>query len=266
MSGNGRVNPEEIAGRLEDAWRDRRPIPPLSESLGLDSAETAYAIQTAWSRMRLAGGERVLGHKIGLTSQAMRDQLSVHEPDYGQLWESRFYPAKDGTVTVPAGVFVQPRVESELAFLLGAPLEGTGITRDQVVAATEAVAVSIEIIDSRITDWRIRLVDTVADNASYGAFTLGPWDPELVTADLRTLGMIVTRNGGTEVEAVGHAVLGDPYLAVAWLANKLNGLGTAVKAGDIVLSGSLGKAIPAAHGDTFTVETYGQPALTAIFG
>jgi 2-keto-4-pentenoate hydratase len=259
------VNPEEIAGRLDEAWRDRRPILPLSETLGLDSPEVAYRIQTCWARLRAAGGETSLGHKIGLTSQAMRDQIGVSEPDYGQLWSSRFFVAQDGKVTVPGDVFVQPRVEGELAFLLGKPLEGADITREQVLDATEAVAVSVEIIDSRITDWRIKLVDTIADNASYGAFTLGPWDATLAQRDLRTIGMLVQHNGAVEVEAVGNAVLGDPLLAVAWMAGTLNRLGTPVKEGDIVLSGSFGRSLPASRGDEFVVETHGQPALIVRF-
>jgi 2-keto-4-pentenoate hydratase len=260
------VNPDKVAAQLEDAWRDRRAISPLSETLGLDSPADAYAIQTSWARLRAAAGETSLGHKIGLTSQGMRDQLGVYEPDYGQLWASRFFPAEAGHVTLPADVFLQPRLEGELAFLLGKPLEGADITREQVLDATDAVAVSVEIIDSRITDWKIKLVDTIADNASYGAFTLGPWDAALGRTDLRTIGMLVQRNGSVVLEATGSAVLGDPLLSVAWLASKLNDLGTVVNAGDIVLAGAFGASIPAQRGDEFVVETYGQPSLTVRFG
>jgi 2-keto-4-pentenoate hydratase len=260
------MNHDEIARRLDDAWRNRRAIAPLSETFGLRSPADAYAIQTSWARLRTAGGEEVLGHKIGLTSQAMRDQIGVDEPDYGQLWGSRFYPVEDGVATVPAGVFVQPRVEGELAFLMGKPLEGADVTGEQVLAATEAIAVAVEIIDSRITDWRITLVDTIADNASYGAFTLGPWDRTLGQADLRTIGMLVQHNGAIEVEAVGNAVFGDPVRAVAWLATTLNRLGTTINAGDIVLSGSFGRSIPARHGDEFVVQAHGQAPLTVRFG
>lgn len=254
------------ARRLEDAWRDKKPISPLSESIGLESPVDAYAIQSAWGRMRLRDGDRVMGHKIGLTSQAMRDQLGVYEPDYGQLWESRFYPLEDGRVIMPADVFLQPRLEGELAFLLGDSLAGDDIGREQVLAATEAVAVSAEVIDSRITDWRIKLVDTIADNASYGAFTLGPWDRRLAGQDLRDIGMVVKRNGKIEVEAVGSDVFGDPVLSVAWLANKLNQLGVTMNAGDIVLAGSFGRSVTAAYGDEFVIDTTGQPSVTVRFG
>lgn len=260
------MTPNQEARRLEDAWRDKRPISPLSESIGLESSVDAYAIQSSWGRMRASDGDRVLGHKIGLTSQAMRDQLGVYEPDYGQLWESRFYPLTDGLVTMPADIFLQPRLEGELAFLLSKPLAGGDIGREEVLAATEAVAVSAEVIDSRITDWRIKLVDTIADNASYGAFTLGPWDSLLAGADLRDIGMVVKRNGSTEVEAVGSDVFGDPVLSVAWLANKLNQFGVTMNAGDIVLAGSFGRSIPASPGDEFVIDTTGQPRVTVRFG
>jgi 2-keto-4-pentenoate hydratase len=256
---------EEMARRLDRAWQERAAVPPLRESHGLDSALVAYQVQSRWSELREERGERVIGHKIGLTSAAMREQMGVGEPDYGRLWESRFYPAEDGTATIPADVFVQPRLEGELAFLIGKPLAGAGCTVEQVLAATEAVAVAAEIVDSRIADWRISLVDTIADNASYGAFTLGPWDAGLIHADLRTIGMLMSRNGEPEVEAVGHAVLGHPAQAVAWLASTLAGFGVAMAPGDVVLSGALGRSVPAVRGDEFLLETHGQPPLTVTF-
>jgi 2-keto-4-pentenoate hydratase len=258
--------PGEVAKRLDEAWRSRQAIEPLSETIGLNSPEDAYAIQTSWARLRAKDGEEMLGHKIGLTSKGMREQIGVNEPDYGQLWASRFFPAEGGEVTVPADVFIQPRLEGELAFLLGKPLKGADITREQVLEATDAVAVAAEIIDSRITDWRIKLVDTIADNASFGAFTLGPWDRALGRADLRTLGMLVQINGSVALEATGSAVLGDPLLSVAWLASKLNTLGMAVNAGDIVLAGAFGASIPAQRGDEFVIDTFGQPSLKVRFG
>lgn len=256
---------EEIARRLDRAWEDRKAIPPLRDTDGLDSPTVAYRIQTRWSQLRAERGERVLGHKIGLTSQAMRDQLGVHEPDYGRLWKSRFYPPRGGRATIPADVFLQPRVEGELAFLIGKPLDRTDCAADQVLAATDAVAVAVEVIDSRITNWQIALVDTIADNASFGAFILGPWDPVLPTADLRTIGMLVQHNGVTAVEAIGNAVLGHPARAVAWLASTLNRLGVSLLPGDIVLSGALGRSLPAVRGDEFIIETHGQPPLTVVF-
>ncbi|GLY72873.1 2-keto-4-pentenoate hydratase [Actinoallomurus iriomotensis] len=259
------VDVEAIAGILDRAWEERHTIRPLSETTGLDSPATAYAIQTRWSELRAERGERVLGHKIGLTSQAMRAQIGVDEPDYGRLWESRFYPAEGGRSSVPAEVFLQPRVEGELAFLIGKPLDREDCTAEEVLAATDAIAASVEVIDSRITDWQIKLVDTIADDASYGAFTVGPWNQALRDADLRTIGMLVHRNGTTEVEALGSAVLGHPAESVAWLARTLNRLGTSLLPGDIVLSGSLGRALPASRGDEFVIETHGLAPLTVRF-
>lgn len=257
---------EEISRLLDHAWENRETIPPLSETDGLESPAEAYQIQTLWSQLRAERGERVLGHKIGLTSRAMQEQIGVDEPDYGRLWESRFFSARDGRAAFPADVFLQPRLEGEFAFLLAKPLAGTAVTADEVLAATEAIAVAVEVIDSRITDWKIKLVDTIADNASYGAFTVGTWDPALSHADLRTVGMRIRHNGTIAVQAVGSAVLGHPARSVAWLANALNRLGVSPQPGDIVLSGSLGRSLPAVRGDEFGIETDSQPPLTVVFG
>lgn len=256
---------DQLAQRLDRAWEDRQTVPPLSQSEGLESAAIAYQVQTRWNELRLARGDRVIGHKIGLTSQVMQKQMGVDEPDYGRLWESRFFPTTDGVSTIPADLFLQPRVEGELAFLIGKPLDGETITTDDVLAATEAVATSVEVIDSRFTDWKIRLADTVADNSSYGGFVLGPWDRTLPQRDLRTLGMLVTHNGKVAGEAIGAAALGHPAAAVAWLATTLRGLGTSIQPGDIVLSGSLVPSMPVAAGDEFVVEVHGQPPLTVSF-
>src|SRR5690606_31238602 len=120
-------------------------------------AEDAYAVQSAWTQLRLSKGERIVGRKIGLTSRAMQEQLGVREPDYGTLWASRYFPAVGGRATFPANVFLQPRVEGEIAFLIGRRLAGPGVTLQEVLASTEAVAVAIEVVDSRIADWRITL-------------------------------------------------------------------------------------------------------------
>ena len=253
---------DEVVRHLDFAREKRAAIDPLSDLGWLSSPALAYEIQTQWTRFR---GERVLGHKIGLTSQAMRDQIGVGEPDYGRLWESRFFPAADGVSRIPADTFLQPRVEGELAFHLSKALSGPDVDIGDVLAATDAIAPSVEVIDSRITDWKIRLVDTIADNASFGAFTVGPWDTALVHADLRTLGMLLQRNGTAEVAAVGFAALGHPAASVAWLARALDRQGVSLSAGDIVLSGALGASVPAARGDEFTVEVHGQPPLTVFF-
>ena len=260
------VQAEVLAKRLDDAWEDRSPISPLSESEGLSAVEDAYAVQSAWSELRLSRGERIVGRKIGLTSQAMQDQMGVNEPDYGSLWGSRYSPSRGGRAEIPADTFLQPRLEGEIAFLMGRPLAGPGVTLQEVLVATEALAVAVEVVDSRIEDWRIKLADTIADNASYGGFTLGPWSRALKETDLRTLGMLIHQNGIPVVEGLGAAALGNPARAVAWLANKLASFDVSLQPGDMVLSGSLGRAIPAQRGDVFILEAHGQPPLTVTFG
>ncbi len=256
---------QSVARQLDQAWETRTTIPPLTETYGPLAPEQAYAVQTRWTEMRVARGERILGRKIGLTSHAMQEQLGVGEPDYGGLWSSRYFPCARGRVDVPADVFIQPRIEGEIAFLLGRPLTGPGVTIQQVLAATEAVAAAAEIVDSRIADWRIGLADTIADDASYGGFTVGEWRRDLVHADLRTLGMLLQRNGEPVVEGVGAAALGHPARAVAWLANKLAEFGVALQPGDIVLSGSLGRALPAQANDIFVFEFHGLTPITVRF-
>lgn len=257
------VDLDALARRLDQAWEAGTTIQPLSSTEGLTSPAVAYAIQARWSELRAARyGDRIIGRKIGLTSRPMQEQMNVSEPDYGSVWSSRHYPAHAGRSDVPASVFIQPRAEAELAFLFGRPLRGTNVTPIEVLAATDALAVSVEIIDSRIVDWKIKLVDTIADNASYGGIVVGPWERSLRYGDLSALGMLVHHNGEPVVEAVGAAAWGHPARSVAWLVNKLGSLGVGLDPGDIVLSGSLGRSIPVQAGDEFQVAASGQRGLT----
>jgi 2-keto-4-pentenoate hydratase len=254
-----------LAARLDAAWRTRTPIPPISETDGITEVETAYAIQAHWTNIRLARGEKIVGRKIGLTSKAIQQQLGVNEPDYGTLWRSSYYPVTNDRVEIPAGDFLQPRIEGEIAFLIGKPLHSPDITPKQVLAATEACALGIEIVASRIADWRIKLVDTIADNASYGGFTLGPWDQQMRAADLSALAMTIHHNGVLAAEGVGAAALGHPALATAWLANKLLSFGVTLEPGDIVISGGITKMLPVKAGDEFVFSLTGQPSVTVLF-
>jgi 2-keto-4-pentenoate hydratase len=255
---------EALAAKLDAAWETGTAIEPLSEADAVTPAD-AYEIQHAWTSLRRARGETIFGRKIGLTSAAIRRQAGVDEPDYGSLWGSRYYPVVGGRAEVEAAPFLQPRVEGEVAFLLGRTLSGGAITAQDVLAATDALAASIEIVDSRIKDWRLTIADTVADNASYGGFLHGPWSRALRYVDLGTLGMVLRRNGDVAVTGVGVEALDGPAHAVAWLANKLHTFGEVLEAGAIVLSGSLGAAVPAAAGDVFTLQVTGQPPLTVTF-
>lgn len=255
----------DIAERLDHAWRARAPIQPISEHDGIADVSIAYAIQTAWASLRLARGERIIGRKIGLTSEAVRAQLGVSEPDYGALWASSYYPAPDGVATIPATEFLQPRVEGEIAFRIARPLREPGVTPEQVIEASDACALAVEIVDSRVADWRIKLVDTIADNASYGGFTHGPWDIAMPRTDLSRLMMRIHQDGALMAEGVGAAVLGHPARATAWLANRLIALGVSLEPGDIVISGAFTKMLPAAAGDEFVFSLTGQPDLTVRF-
>ena len=259
------VSVERLAERLDAAWRSGVPIAPISDSDGVSDAATAYAIQAAWTRMRLARGERIAGRKIGLTAKAIQQQLGVSEPDYGALWQSSFYPAKEGRVEIPARDFLQPRLEGEVAFLIGKPLQGPGLTAADVLAATDACALGVEIVASRIADWKIRLADTIADNASYGGFTHGPWDKRLREADLAALELRIEHNGAPAGQGLASAVLGNPAVSTAWLVNKLGELGVGLAPGDVVISGAVTKMLPIKAGDRFVVSLTGQPALTVSF-
>jgi 2-keto-4-pentenoate hydratase len=256
---------ETLARRLDHAWRTHTPIPPITESDGITDVDTAYAIQQCWTNLRMGRGEKIVGRKIGLTSKAIQQQLGVDEPDYGTLWGSSFYPAEDYRVTIQAGDFLQPRIEGEVAFLLGKPLREPGITPEQILDATEACAMGIEIVASRIADWKIKLVDTIADNASYGGFTLGPWDRQMRKADLGALVMTIHHNGEPAAEGLGSAALGHPAVSTAWLANKLLEFGVSLEPGDIVISGGITKMLPVRAGDEFLFSLTGQPSIKVTF-
>lgn len=256
---------DALARLLDEAWTLRRPIPPPSETHGLRSAHDAYLVQLAWDGIQRGRGERVVGRKIGLTSRAMQQQMGVSEPDYGTLWGSRHFVATGSRASIPAGIFLQPRVEGEIAFLIGRRLQGPGITVQEVLAATEAVAPAIEVVDSRIQDWRITLPDTVADNASFGAFIVGPWSRSMLERDLRLVGMVLSRNGAETVEGIGAAALGHPARCVAWLANKLAEFDIALEPGDIVLSGALARSLPVRGGDGVVLEMDGRAPLAVRF-
>lgn len=226
--------------------------------------DEAYAVQSAWSALREGDGERVLGRKIGLTSKAMQEQAGFDRPDFGRLWASRLFEADAGRVDIPTELFLQPRIEGEVAFLLKSELRGA-VTIEEVLAATEAVAASFEIVDSRFERRDFQVIDTIADNASFGAFTLGPWSNALLKDDLRDIPMTLEQNGETVVEGTGADSLGHPVNAVAWLAATLDTYGVSLRPGEIVLSGSLGRAIPAASRDVFTMRLGGEPLLEVSF-
>lgn len=235
----------EWSARLLEAEATRRPIAPLTESDPSLTVVDAYHIQLGVVEEKLKRGEVVVGHKIGLTSKPMQRMLGVGEPDYGHLFRSMWYQSGE-VVDRP---LLQPRVEPEIAFVLKRDLAGPGVTLHSVLQATDYVVPALEVIDSRIADWRIKLVDTVADNASAGCFVLGARISAVDAADLATVGMVMAKNGAVVETGAGAAVLGHPALGVAWLANKLAEFGTVLRAGQVILSGSVSAAVRVAAND-----------------
>jgi 2-keto-4-pentenoate hydratase len=239
---NARLDAEAVA--LARAARTRRPIAPLTQRLPGLSVADAYAIQRAGIARRLVDGARIVGHKVGLTSRAMQQQLGVDRPDYGVLLDDMIVEENDG---LNMGRLVAPRVEAEIAFDLAKPLRGPEVDIDQVLEATSTVRAALEVIDSRIADWQITFEDTIADNASSALVVLGP--PVAVDGiDLVAEHVTLTVGTGT-VSGNGEAVLGHPAQGVAWLARTLADHGEGLRAGDLILPGAMAAAIPIARGD-----------------
>jgi 2-oxo-3-hexenedioate decarboxylase/2-keto-4-pentenoate hydratase len=252
----------EAAQLLHDARLGSAPISALTERYpGLDVAG-AYAIQQVNLSRQLRAGRSLVGHKIGLTSEPMQTLLGVSEPDFGYILDDMVLDC--GTST-SAARFCSPRIEPEVAFLLHRPLRGPGVTADDVRAATEAVAVALEIVDSRIGDWRLTLPDTVADNASSGAVVLGEWVPFRTGIDLATARAALSLNETEIASGVGSAVMGDPAAAVAWLANALAPFGTEILPGEFVMSGSFTAAAFVHPGDRAVASVRGLGAVSLSF-
>lgn len=252
-----------FADELYGALRERRTVPPLSARGAGLTIDDAYAISLDVMARRQADGERVIGKKIGVTSPAVQDMLGVHQPDFGFLTDRMW--VRSGVVDMDALGLIQPRAEAEIAFILKAPLTGPGVTAAQVLAATEAIAPCFEIVDSRIDDWKIGIVDTVADNASCGVFALGDARVDPAAHDLPGLKVVVRKNGAPLSEGYGEAVQGSPLEAVAWLANTLGAYGVTLDAGDVILSGSLVPLAPATRGDLFEMDLEGVGRLSLRF-
>ena len=253
---------EDAARLLHGARTSSVPIPPLSRTHPDLSIGDAYAIQLAVQAERLVEGRTVQGYKVGLTSQAMQRQMNVGEPDYGYLLDDMLHTDHDRLDT---SQFVQPRVEPEIAFVLRSDLVGPGVTVVDAVRAVDFVLPALEVIDSRIEDWQIGLVDTIADNASSGAVVLGSQPVRLIDVDLRLAGVVLRRNGEVVGTGAGAAVLGSPLAAMVWLANTLGRLGVALEAGHVVLSGSCTKAVPVGASDTVSATVAGIGTVTATF-
>lgn len=252
---------QKFADMLYEAQSTRVAIPPLTEAEPALDIDDAYAIQLANVERVVREGHSISGKKIGLTSRGIQKQLGVDEPDYGHLFVAM--DCADGSCAIDR--LMQPKIEGELAFILKEDLVGGQVTVDDVRAATDYVVAAFEIVDSRVADWKIKLVDTVSDNASSGRYVLGTKRLSLDEVDLPSVRMVLYKNGEVVGEGRGSAVLGDPAVAVAWLANRLWGYGVALKAGEVILSGAFSAAPEAAKGDVFTADFGDAGSVTARF-
>jgi len=248
---------DALGDELFAALRACRTVEPLSTRYPDIGVEDAYQISLHMLQRRLAEGERVVGKKIGVTSKAVQDMLGVLQPDFGFLTNT-MQIANGQTLSLQRDGLIQPRAEAEIAFMLKSDLQGPGVTLEDVLAATDWVAPCFEIVDSRIRDWKIKIGDTVSDNASCGVFVIGEAHIDPYALDLAQAAMVMTKNGEVVARGLGSAVQGHPAQAVAWLANTLGAYGIAFKAGEIILSGSLGPLFPAAPGDRFGMEISGM--------
>ena len=252
----------QLGDELYQAVVDRTTVLPLTERYQDITLENAYQISQQLLQRRLAAGENIIGKKIGVTSKAVQNMLNVHQPDFGFLTDRMRYSDE-----MPISeTLIQPKAEGEIAFVLKRDIEGPGITTAQLLAATEAVMPCFEVVDSRIENWRINIEDTVADNASCGFLVVNEAaavKPQAV--DLVTCGMVVSKNGKTISTGVGAAALGSPVNCVVWLANTLGQFGIALKAGEIILSGSLVPLEPVQAGDEMTVRVGGMGDCSVQF-
>ncbi|SHR25595.1 2-keto-4-pentenoate hydratase [Mycobacteroides abscessus subsp. abscessus] len=240
---------KEYAALLADAEKTgvgTNPLTILDPNL---SVTEAYHIQLENIQMKVEQGQKIIGKKIGLTSLAMQKLLGVDEPDYGHLLDS-MEVTNGGTISIEK--VLQPKVEAELAFVLKKDLIGPNITTLDVLQATDYIVPALEIVDSRVKDWKIKLPDTIADNASSGFYVLGDRKAKVDEINLELLGMVLSRNNEIVNTGVGAAALGNPATCVAWLANKLSEFGIPLKAGEIILSGALSAAADAKAGDSFS--------------
>jgi 2-keto-4-pentenoate hydratase len=251
---------ERIVEELIKAESHQSPVEPLTARYSGLTVSDAYQIQLEVIRKKLKEGHAVIGKKVGLTSKAMQQMLGVDEPDYGHLLTDMKI---DDQATVEVAEFISPRVEAEIGFILEQDLVGPNVNYLDVLMATKYVVPTIEIIDSRISDWNIKLVDTVADNGSSARVVVGKKLSTIAGLDLRTQGMVLYQNEVPVATGAGTAALGHPAQAVAWLANKLSEFGMTLKAGELILPGSLSSAVAVKAGDTISAH-FGQLGKVSV--
>lgn len=253
---------DEAARRLAAAASTGTPCDPVRDLIGRDDVASAYAVQGRGIGARVDAGLTIVGRKIGLTSPAVQEQLGVDQPDFGVLLDDMAYT--DGDV-VPIGRFLQPRVEAEVAFVLRHDLADGALDVDQVRDAVAYAVAALEICDSRVAGWDITYTDTVADNASAGAYVLGTGHHSLEQVEPREVAMSMTVTGQEVSVGTGAACLGDPLLAVQWLARRARDLGEPLRAGQVILSGALGPMRPVTPGATVAASITGLGTVSCTF-
>ena len=255
---------ESVALALREAELSKTAIAPIRPQLGGESADVdiAYAAQEVNTERALKEGRRLVGRKIGLTSVAVQKQLGVDSPDFGMLFADMAYG--DGEA-IPAGLLIQPKVEAEIALIINQDLTKEKHTYADIISATEYALPAVEVVDSRIENWKISLIDTVADNASSAAYVLGSRPVKLENLDLVNCKMTMTRAGEVVSQGIGKACLSNPLNAAVWLADEMVRRGRPLLAGDIILTGALGPMVVANPGDEFLVEIEGFGSVTAAF-
>ncbi|WP_423410543.1 2-keto-4-pentenoate hydratase [Heyndrickxia sp. MSNUG] len=251
---------DQIADTLMEAERSKQAVPPLTQQYTELNVTDAYNVQLEVLKRKLSEGRTVIGKKVGLTSVAMQKMLGVDEPDYGHLLDDM---KVENGAKVKVRDLLSPKIEAEIGFVLAEDLKGPNVTFLDVLMATKYVVPTLEIIDSRIADWKIGLVDTVADNGSSAMVVVGDEMAEIDGLDLRSVGMILSKNGEMVATGSGAAALGHPAHAIAWLANKLHEFGISLKAGELILPGALSAAIAVEKGDTITAQ-FGQVGSVSV--
>lgn len=253
---------EAAARRLIEATKSGVPCPPVRDLIGAGDVESAYAVQQRVTDARLTAGLRIVGRKIGLTSPEVQRQFGVYQPDFGALFSDAAYASGE---PMPLAQLLQPRLEAEVAFVLGRDLDDPAASAATVLAATEFLLAAIEVVDSRIAGWDITIADTVADNASAGLHVLAEARRSPAGLDLAQVRMVVDQDGEPLSAGEGAMCMGSPAVAVAWLARELASRGTPLRAGDLVLSGALGPVVPVNGPGSFRARLDGLGQVEAVF-
>ena len=253
---------EKYGDELYEALVNRKAVAPLTDREADITIEDAYQIQQRMIQRRLDTGETIIGKKIGVTSKVVMDMLKVNQPDFGMMTSGMVFNEGE---SIDTSTMIAPRAEAEVAFVLKSDLQGPGVTAADVLRATECVVPCFEIVDSRIQDWKIKIQDTVADNASCGVLVLGGRRKSPADIDLALAGMVLEKNGEIISTSTGAAVQGSPVNAVAWLANTLGNLGIGLKAGEVILSGSQSPLVPVKAGDSLVCTVGGLGGTSVRF-